>query len=485
MQFDEYRKFDATGLAGLVRNKEVSALELLEAAILRVEQINPALNAVVQKLYDHGRQAIEQGLPDGPFRGVPFLLKETLSSLAGTVSPVGCRFLAANKVEQDAELIARYKRAGFVIFGKTNVPELEMSSSTESALYGPAHNPWNTTYSTGGSSGGAAAAVASAMVPAAHGGDGGGSIRVPSAHCGVFGLKPTRGRTPSGPGEGLPRGGLSVAHVITRTVRDSAAILDASDGYELGAPFASPPKTRPYVQELAARPRKLRIALVSKPFIDVPVHADCLNAAQGAAGLLQKLGHSVEQAELEAGIPGWRMGPTVLVATYLRRLLEDKAAARGTALRPDDVEPLTWNRLVTSGAVTGVEYLRAQKIIHTIGQRVARFMLDYDLILTPATPRPPFPLGIMSMSSKDADAVAAASAASVGYSQFFNAAGNPAASIPWCINGQGLPIGIQLAARFADEALLFQVAAQLEEANPWNDRTPMLPSQEAGPAVPG
>ncbi|TEA79477.1 amidase [Allopusillimonas ginsengisoli] len=474
MKFEEYRKYDAIGLADLVRTKQVSALDLLETAIRRVEDTNAELNAVVQKLYDSARTAIEQGLPTGPFHGVPLLLKDTMSSLAGTVTQVGCQFLADNVANEDGELVARYKRAGFVIFGKTNVPELELSSSTEPALYGPAHNPWDLSRSTGGSSGGAAAAVASGMVPVAHGGDGGGSIRVPSAHCGVFGLKPTRGRTPSGPGECMPRGGLSVAHVITRTVRDSAAILDASDGYELGAPYAAPPKARPYLQEVSITPRKLRVALVTRPFIDVPVHDECTSAALAAADQLRSLGHDVVDAHLEAGIPSWREGPTILVATYLRRVLEDRAAMLGRELRPDDLEPLTWNRLIKAGGFSGVEYLRALKIVHSIGQRVASFMADYDLILTPATPSPPFQLGVMSMSSTDVSAVAAASAESIGYSQFFNAAGNPAASLPWTINKEGLPIGVQLVARFADEATLLQVSAQLEMANPWAGRIPPL-----------
>src|SRR5215831_428996 len=281
--FAEFERYDAIGLATLVRDKQISASELLDAAIERVESRNAAVNAVVSRLYDEARRAIDAGLPDGPFTGVPFLLKDIGATLAGTATTLGSRMFATFVADHDSELVARYRRSGLAIFGKTNTPEFGIVSTTEPQLFGPTKNPWNLAHSPGGSSGGAAAAVASGMVPAAHGNDGGGSIRIPASCCGLFGLKPTRARTPMGPDVGEGWGGMAVSHAITRTVRDSAALLDATAGPDVGDPYWAPPPARPFLEEVGVDPGRLRIAVCTEPWNGSLVDAECKEAVAAAA----------------------------------------------------------------------------------------------------------------------------------------------------------------------------------------------------------
>ena len=297
--FKEYDQYDAMGLADLIRRGQVSAEEVLEAAIARIEQLNPGVNAVVTRCFDQARETIRSGLSDGPFRGVPFLLKDLHALCKGAVTSNGCRFFRDNAADHDTELVARYKRGGLVILGKTNTPEFGLTITTEPVLFGATRNPWDRQHSAGGSSGGAAAAVAAGLVPAAHASDGGGSIRIPSSCCGVFGLKPTRGRNPHGPDRGEGWSGMGTEHVISRSVRDSAALLGLTCGPDTGAPYFATPPQRPFASELAAAPGSLRIAFATRTPAGEKVAPECEHAAVDTARLLETLGHRLEEVTLD------------------------------------------------------------------------------------------------------------------------------------------------------------------------------------------
>ncbi len=485
MRFEEYGKFDALGLADLVRRGEVTPLELLEAAIARTRAVDHEINAVGYKLFDLAHKQVSQGLPSGLFRGVPFLLKDCGVALAGTETLMGCALFKGNIAKHDSEIVARYKRAGLVIFGKTNAPELEFSTSTESLLFGATRNPWNTFYSAGGSSGGSAAAVAAGIVPAACASDGGGSIRIPAAHCGVFGLKPTRGRLPVGPDEGEQRGGLAVTHVVSRSVRDSAALLDVTAGPDAGAPYLAPPQARPYIEELTAPIRTLRIALVTVPFIEAPVAPVSVAAACDAARLLETMGHIVEHVTFQPQVREWASARGKIVCGYLLTKLEDRARAIGRPLRSDDLEPHVYERIMASTPRTATDYVRSLELIHAVGRSVARFFERYDLLVTPATASPPRRLPVVDLNMRNVEAINSLMLPDHCFLSLFNCAGTPAASIPWTQTPDGLPLGVQLVTPFGDEATLFQVAARIEEARPWMTQRPSLNciSQEAANAV--
>jgi Asp-tRNA(Asn)/Glu-tRNA(Gln) amidotransferase A subunit family amidase len=338
--FVDYRKYDGLGLADLVRRKEVKPEELLEAAIARIEAIDPGLNAVVTKMYDQAKRAIVTGLPDGPFKGVPFLLKDLGAAYAGVRLTMGCKLLANYVPDYDNELVKRYKNAGLVCVGRTNTPEFGLNISTESVLLGPARNPWDTERSTGGSSGGAAAAVAARMVPIAHGSDGGGSIRIPSSSCGVFGMKPSRGRMPTGPEMGEAWEGFATNHAVSISVRDNAALLDATSAPEVGAPYGIPAPARPFLKEVGASPGKLRIAYFSKGAADF-THPDCIAAVEDAAKLCQNFGHAVEKAAPEIDYKALNDAFGLIVAGHVAAMLDRIGLAIGQLPRAEMFEPWT------------------------------------------------------------------------------------------------------------------------------------------------
>jgi Asp-tRNA(Asn)/Glu-tRNA(Gln) amidotransferase A subunit family amidase len=463
---------DGLGLAELVRRREVSAKELLDAAIARVEALNPTLNAVVARLYDAARAAIEAGLPRGPFSGVPYLLKDIGALHAGAVTSAGSRAFADAVADHDSEITARLKRAGLVIFGKTNTPELGIATSTEPRLFGPTRNPWNLGYSAGGSSGGAAAAVASGMLPMAHASDGGGSIRIPASCCGLFGLKPTRARNPMGPDAGEGWSGASVAHAITRTVRDSAALLDATAGPDVGDPYWAPPPAGPFLAEVGRDPGPLRVALATTPWNGRHVDAECAEAATAAARLCERLGHRVEEARPEIDAEALAHAQRVVVAANVRSALDLRGAARGRPITEEDVEPETWRRVLDAARFTAADYARSILVIHRAGRAVGRFFTRHDVLITPTMACTPYPLGVLDMSSDDVDGFYEALLRSIAFTSLFNASGNPAMSVPLAWSRDGLPIGVQFVAPFGDEALLFRLAAQLEAARPWSARRP-------------
>jgi amidase/6-aminohexanoate-cyclic-dimer hydrolase len=475
MKPDEYASHDALGLAALVARRELEPHELLDAALARAEAVNPTLNAIVVPMEDEARRAIEAGLPDGPFRGVPYLLKDLGTSYAGVLLTNGCRLFEDFVPDHDSELVARYKRAGLVTFGRSASPEFGSTATTESALFGPTRNPWNLELTPGGSSGGAAAAVAAGILPAANASDGGGSIRIPASCCGLFGLKPTRGRTPAGPDVGEGWSGMSSVHAVSRSVRDSAALLDATAGPDVGAPYWAVPPQRPYLDEVGRPPGRLRIAWQTRSFNDAPVHPDCRTAAEEAAKLCAELGHTVEEACLEVDVEAVRQAAGTIISANLRAVLEDRARTLGRELRPDDVEPFTWRMAEGVQSTGAAEYARAVRVIHATGRRVARFFEDWDVILSPTLATPPPRLGVLSLSNPDVKEVVIGLAGMTGFTQLMNVAGNPAMSVPLHWSGEGLPIGIQFAGRYGDESGLFRLAAQLEEARPWAERRPPSP----------
>ncbi len=474
MTFEEYAAHDALGLAALVRAGELTPDELLDAALASMARHNPALNAVVIPMLDEARSYLDAGLPDGPFRGVPFLLKDLYVLCEGVRTTNGCRFFEHNVADHDSELVARYKRAGLVIFGKSASPEFGLTTTTESKLFGVTRNPWKLEYSTGGSSGGAAAAVASGMLPAAHASDGGGSIRIPASCCGLFGLKPTRGRMPFGPDAGEGWSGMSTMHAVSRSVRDSAALLDVTAGPDLGAPYCAPRNTRPYLEEVGADPGALRIALLRETFNGTPTHADCRAAVEDAARLCEELGHRVEEANLRVDVESLGFASQSIMAANLLSTLEDHSAVIGRPFTAEDVESFTFTMTEAIRNRGATDYARSIRTIHAVGRQVERFLQDYDVLLTPTMAAPPSRIGTLSLSNPDFEEFARAVTTSVGYTQLFNASGHPAISVPLCWSGSGLPIGIQFAGRLGDEAGLLRLASQLEQARPWFDRRPAL-----------
>lgn len=470
MSISDYESYDAVGLAELVRNGDTKPEELLETAVALSEERNPKLNAIVIPMVDEARAAIDAGLPDGPLRGVPYLLKDLHLLYSGVRTTNGCALFADNVADHDSEFVSRYKQAGLVVFGKTASPEFGLSTTTESKLFGVTNNPWKEGFTAGGSSGGSASAVASGIVPAANASDGGGSIRIPASCCGLFGLKPSRGRIPFGPDSGEGWNGMSSIHAVTRSVRDSAALLDAVCAPERGAPYAAPPQARPYLEEVGASVGKLRIAVQTESFNGVDVHSDCTLASEQTADLCRGLGHEVVPARLEVDWQPLGDATRIVIAAHLRATLDARAEQLGRELVQDDVESMAWfmaKSIVERGAN---EYAKSVKLIHQTTRSVEGFLEDFDVLLTPTMATPPSELGKLSLSNPDIEEFITCLAESTGFTQLLNASGHPSASVPLHWNEQGLPIGVQITGRFGDEATLFRLGAQLEQTQPWFDR---------------
>ncbi len=463
---------DATAQAELVRKKQVKPIELVEAAIERIERVNGAINAVVTPMYDEARRAAQGPLPEGPFTGVPFLIKDLGPAYAGVRMTSGSAFCKDFVPDSDSTLVARYKAAGLIIIGKTNTPEFGLLPTTEPKLFGPARNPWDTRYTTGGSSGGSAASVAAGIVPMAHGNDGGGSIRIPASCCGLFGLKPTRARTPQGPAVGDIMNGLAIDHALTRSVRDSAALLDATAGPDLGDPYWAPPPARPFIQEVGADPGRLRIAFTAQAPTGVPVHPDCTAAVQDAAALCEELGHHVEEAAPPIDSEGALQAFTAIWAAGCAWSVDGMALALGREPRQDELEPLTWALAQRGREVSAPQYLLAVTAMQQMARAFAGFFQRYDIWLTPTLAAPPVPLGYFDPAPGNPLAGFERAAEYVPFTPFINATGQPAMSVPLYWNAAGLPVGTHFVARFGDEATLFRLAAQLEQARPWANRRP-------------
>lgn len=468
---DAFADLDLLAQADLVRRKEVKPGELVEAAIARIERLNPQINAVIRPMYDLARAAASGPLPEGPFTGVPYLLKDLGVAYAGVPLTGGAVLNRDFVPDFDSELVVRLKRAGLIVLGKTNTPEFGLPPTTEPRLFGATHNPWDTSRTPGGSSGGSAAAVAARMVPAAHASDGGGSIRIPASCCGVFGLKVTRGRNPQGP-EGGDYMGRTVDHAVTISVRDSAALLDATAGPDLGAPYWAQPPARPFLQEVGANPGRLRIAFSTEAPTGVPVHPDCVAAVLDAAKLCEELGHHVVEAAPEIDREMMRRDFTILYETGVAALLDNIAERIGRLVTEEDVEPLTWGMYQWGKRQNASRYLQAAAKAIKVSRKIAGFFVDHDILLTPVLAEPPVPLGAMDPTPEDPLAGWRRSALFAAFTSIFNTTGQPAMSVPLYWNAEGLPIGTQFVARYADEAMLFRLAAQLEAARPWANRRP-------------
>jgi len=474
---ENYERYDGLGLAELVARGECSAAELIEAAIARTEQRNAAIGAVVIPMFEAAREAAQQLQPAAaPFGGVPFLLKDLHLALPGVRLCNGSQFFADYIPQVESEMVARYRRAGLITFGKSHSPELGLTTTTESRLFGQTRNPWNPAHTAGGSSGGAAAAVAAGLLPLANASDGGGSIRIPASCCGLFGLKPTRGRTPLGPLSGEGWSGMSTVHAITRSVRDSAALLDATAGPDAGAPYAAQPPQRPWLEEVPRAPGRLRIAMREETWNGAPVHPDCSEALRDAAALCAELGHEIVPAQANFDAEALRIASLTIIGAQTRALLEARAAELGRALQQDDVEPGTWAVAEIGAARSATDYVRALNTIHAAGREMAASFSHCDLLLTPTMAAPPAPLGVLSLSNPDGKAQNDALMQAVGFTQLINITGNPAMSVPLWWNEAGLPIGVQFTAPMDDEAQLFRLAGQLEAARPWAERRPAPPA---------
>jgi Asp-tRNA(Asn)/Glu-tRNA(Gln) amidotransferase A subunit family amidase len=471
--FADYLKYDGLGLADLVRRKEVKPEELLEAAISRIEAINPKLNAVVTKMYDEARKTIAEGLPDGPFTGVPFLAKDLGATYAGVRNTAGCRIFADYIPDYDDELTTRHKKAGLVTMGRTNTPEFGLNVTTESVLLGPARNPWNLEHSTGGSSGGTAAALAARMVPIAHGNDGAGSIRIPSSCCGVFGMKPTRGRTPNAPAAGEVWEGFSIEHALSISVRDSAALLDATSAPDVGAPYQIPAPVRPFADEVGADPGRLKIAFFTQAAA-AEIHPDCVAAVKDVAGLCESLGHAVEEAAPQLDYEALLDAFMVIVTGHSAAMLDQIGRVIGQKVTPAMVEPWTWSIAEAGWKASAADFANTKATINIGTRTVAGFLTQYDVILTPTLGAPPVKLGCLDTVNLRFEVLQKRLFDYIPYTWLHNVTGLPAMSVPLYWNDHGLPIGLQFAGRFGDEATLYRLAGQLEAARPWRDKIPPI-----------
>lgn len=484
---------DATALAEHVRAGRVSPAELVDAAITAIERVNPQLNAVVHPMYEQARADARGPLPEGPFRGVPMVVKDFDGFVKGVPFTASTRFLEGFVPDHDSEAIARFRRAGLVFCAKTNCPELAILGTTESAWRGPAHNPWNLEHSTGGSSGGSAALVAARAVPVGHGGDGGGSLRIPASACGLVGLKATRGRIPLGPDFGEGWGGYVQWGVLTRSVRDTAAFLDVLAGPMPGDPYGVAPPARPYTAEVGAPVAPLRIGFTTRSLFGTHTDPACAAAVTATAALLTELGHHVEEAW-----PGFDRDR--LVRAYLAQVgvgtaaeIEDMAKWTGRQPAARHFEPATWFLRQVGQTLSGVELQHARDAIMEAGRLMAAFHTRHDLFLLPTLAHPPVRLGVLGLKPAEKVGLAALRAAPVApairavlaqlaannfertpNTQLFNQTGQPAVSLPLHEGPDGLPIGVQLAAPMGGEDLLLRVAAQLEAARPWIHRKPRV-----------
>ncbi|HEY5172371.1 MAG TPA: amidase family protein [Acidimicrobiia bacterium] len=467
---------DATAQAELVRSGQASALELVEEAIARVEKMNPELNAVIHPRFDHARDEARGTLPDGPFRGVPLLVKDLLAGMEGDPIHEGMKFLrdAGYRADHTDALAQRYLDAGFVCIGRTNAPELGIVPTTEPQAYGPTRNPWDTKRTTGGSSGGSAAAVASGMVAVAHANDGGGSIRIPASCCGLVGLKPSRGRTSLMPDFSVVDDLLIVELCVSKTVRDTAGVLDVLQGAAPGDTVRAPAPDRSYRQEIGASPGKLRVGLLThNPLETGEIHPDCVAAARDAARLLESLGHTVEETFPPALADPALVGHfTTLWASTLVYNLKYWERKIGREITEADVEPLTWSLAEMGRAITAPDYVDAQHAALELGRQVEQWYASgFDLLLTPTLGEPPVELG--TFSTPDEPLLGFLRAATfVPYTPLANITGEPAISLPLHWNADNLPIGTQLMGAYGREDVLLRVAAQLEQARPWVDRLP-------------
>ncbi|HSQ36652.1 MAG TPA: amidase [Acidimicrobiia bacterium] len=492
--FADYLRHDGTGLADLVRSRQVHPLELFEAAARRIEELNPKLNAVVYPDLDRAREEAAREPRDGPFAGVPFLVKDLGAAVAGLPYTMSSRSRVGYVSDADNEIVTRHRRAGLIILGKTNTPEFGLAIVTEPELHGPSRNPWNPDLTPGGSSGGSAVAVASGMVPVAHGNDGGGSIRMPASHCGLFGLKPTRGRSTWGPDHLECWLGLAEQHALTRSVRDSARLLDATQGPAPGAPYRPASPSRAYIDEVGAPPGRLRIAYTTRALLDErPIDPECVAAVESAARLCAELGHEVIEACPPLDIPSGVDAFVTFAGEEGAFQVADAERLTGRKVGPGDVELLTWIVRLIGEKRSVADLGRAFHTGRHLAQTMAAFLEKYDLLLTSTAAQPPTSIGAGALSAGQramlrmvGRAPAARLLAAVvkqlageilrpmPNTPLCNLTGQPAMSVPLHWTAGGLPVGVQFIGRVEEEGLLFRLASQLEAARPWWDRRPKM-----------
>ncbi|HET6438143.1 MAG TPA: amidase [Anaeromyxobacter sp.] len=493
MRLPEYDRLDAIGLADLIAQRQVSAAEVLEAALERVDARNPRLNAVVARYDDEARARARSSLPAGPLSGVPFLLKDLVTAWAGHPVTDGSRYLAGLVTPEDSGVVQRLKAAGLVLFGQTNTPELGIKPVTEPQARGPCRNPWNLEHTSGGSSGGSAAAVGARIVPAAHGNDGGGSLRIPASCCGLFALKASRGRVSFGPAHGPLLSGLAIEGVITRSVRDSAALLDLLSGPCPGDPYAAPPPVRPYLAEVGGPPERLRVAVTRGSLFARATHPECAEAVERAARLLSDLGHDVEEAHPSVAVEPLIHAHLVAVAAQVAADLQRARAFLGRGPRRGELEPETAVLAAAGRRLSACQLVSAEVEMHRAARAMAAFHSTYDVLVTPTMAQPPQRIGALGLHPAERLALAAVIAVparrliealfaavaprtfdATGNTMLFNQTGQPAMTVPLHVSTAGLPIGVQVVGRLGEEARLFHLAAQMEEAQPWTGRVPPL-----------
>ncbi|HLZ76688.1 amidase [Phenylobacterium sp.] len=467
MDFDDYRRHDAVGLAELVARREVSAGELLDAATARMAQVNPQINAVTLDLTGRARGETHAS---GALGGVPFLLKDLGASLAGTVTSMGSRLFSQVTADADSALTTAYKAAGLTIFGKTNTPEFGLWPFTESEYLGVCRNPWDLSRTPGGSSGGAAAAVAAGIVPAAHASDGGGSIRTPASCCGLFGMKPSRGRVSFAPaGEGWA--GASIQHAVTRSVRDSAVLLDVSCRPQPGDPYFLPAPERPFAEEAAREPGRLKIAVFAGAMQAPGIDPECEAAVRETARLCESLGHDVEEATIPGDVAAMQAAAGAVISASIAANLDSEADRRGRAIETGEIEAITFATYRRGGAVTAAAYVRGLQALHAYTRAEAKLFETYDVLLLSTLGSPAIPIGSVLADAKQ---ITERLFAFMPNTQAFNNTGQPAMTVPLAWSKSGLPIGLQFVARMGAEATLFRLAGQLEQARPWFDRVAPL-----------
>lgn len=469
---------DATEMARMVASKEASPEELLDAALEKVDRLNPQINAVVQLREDVARKAIKAGLPEGPFRGVPFLIKDLGAEAIDYPSNNGSNLWRDTTYAYDSAIFSRMRATGVVTFGRTTSPEAGIGPVTEASVYGgPTRNPWNTLHTSGGSSGGAGAAVSAGIVPMAHGSDGGGSVRIPASSCGLFGFKPTRARFPDGPASGEGWAGMAIDGFLTHSVRDNAVMMDACAGPDLGAPYVAPLMEVSYAQAITRPPRRLRIGVCETTFAGTPIHPECQMAVGDTAKLLEGLSHHITPLRPDADHAGMMAAWTKIVACGTALSIQKTLNAEGRDLQQGEIQGVAKSAMAYAAQISGADYLEAVGKVHAYGREMAAVFEDCDILLCATLAEPPAEVGRFTHERDDYENYRCGPGGVFEYSPFcavFNASGQPAATLPMHWSADGLPVGVHLAAAFGEDATLIALCAELESAQPWIGRMPPL-----------